>query len=156
LEAAVTRRIQFVPDEEVEAYFKAADVLALPYTHVFQSGILSLAYNFGLPVVATDVGSLSEDVIPGRTGFVCKPSDARSLAKAIRAFFESDLYRHRSEARSRIAAEARRRYSWQTVGETIHAVYDRLAGGRSYGNPRKKTAIAAGDVNRMPEESRPS
>ena len=35
-------RIEFVPDDETESYFKAADVLVLPYTHVFQSGVLFL------------------------------------------------------------------------------------------------------------------
>ena len=39
-------RIEYVPDEETEIYFKAADVLALPYAHVFQSGVLFLGYNF--------------------------------------------------------------------------------------------------------------
>jgi len=52
----ITLRIEFVPDEETEIYFKAADVLVLPYTHIFQSGVLFLGYNFGLPVIAADVG----------------------------------------------------------------------------------------------------
>ena len=39
----IIQRIQFVPDEETELYFKAADVLVLPYTHIFQSGVLFLA-----------------------------------------------------------------------------------------------------------------
>ena len=37
----------------------------LPYTHIFQSGVLFLGYSFGLPVIASDVGSLREDVIEG-------------------------------------------------------------------------------------------
>ena len=39
----VIEKIEYVPDEETELYFKAADVLILPYTHVFQSGVLFLA-----------------------------------------------------------------------------------------------------------------
>jgi glycosyltransferase involved in cell wall biosynthesis len=50
--------IEYVPDETTELYFKAADVLVLPYTHVFQSGVLFLGYSFGLPVIAANVGSL--------------------------------------------------------------------------------------------------
>ena len=61
----MTLRIESVPDAETELYFKAADVLALPYTHVFQSGVLFLGYNFGLPVIASDVASLREDVVEG-------------------------------------------------------------------------------------------
>jgi len=53
----IIQRIEFVPDEQTELYFKAADITVLPYTEVFQSGVLFLAYSFGLPVIASDVGS---------------------------------------------------------------------------------------------------
>src|SRR5262249_40362199 len=52
----IIERIDHIPDEEVELYFKAADVLIVPYVHIFQSGVPFLAYSFGLPVIATDVG----------------------------------------------------------------------------------------------------
>ncbi len=51
-------RIEHIPDEEVEVYFKAADILIIPYTQIFQSGVPFLGYSFGVPVIATDVGSL--------------------------------------------------------------------------------------------------
>ena len=56
----VIAKIEYVPDEETELYFKAADVLILPYAHVFQSGVLFLGYSFGLPAIAADVGSLGK------------------------------------------------------------------------------------------------
>ena len=80
LESAVTLQTEFIPDEDVEIYLKAADVCVLPYTEVFQSGVLFLAYRFGLPVVATDVGSLRDDVIEGRTGFISRRQDPADLA----------------------------------------------------------------------------
>ena len=42
-------KIEYVPDAETELYFKAADVLVLPYMHIYQSGVLLLGYGFGLP-----------------------------------------------------------------------------------------------------------
>ena len=51
----IISKIQFIPDEETELYLKAADVLVLPYKEIFQSGVLFLAYSFGLPVIAADV-----------------------------------------------------------------------------------------------------
>src|SRR5207249_1685755 len=45
----IIQRIEYIPDEETELFFKAADVLILPYTRVFQSGVLFLGYSFGLP-----------------------------------------------------------------------------------------------------------
>ena len=89
----IIERIEHIPDEEVELYFKAADVLIVPYVHIFQSGVPFLAYSFGLPVIATDVGSLREDIVEGRTGFVCQPQDSSDLARTIDKYFESELFR---------------------------------------------------------------
>src|SRR5438477_1205104 len=79
----IIERIEHVPDEETELYFKAADVLVLSYTQVFQSGVIFLGYSFGLPAIAADVGTLREEIIEGRTGFVCKPQDSSDLARQI-------------------------------------------------------------------------
>lgn len=128
LYASIVARTDFVPDDEVEIYFKAADVLVLPYTQVFQSGVLSLAYSFGLPVIASDVGSLADDVVVGRTGFVCQPRDAGDLASRIHEYFASDLHRDLTERRADIEQYANERYSWSTVGEMTELVYRSLAG----------------------------
>jgi glycosyltransferase involved in cell wall biosynthesis/uncharacterized SAM-binding protein YcdF (DUF218 family) len=124
--AKVISRIEFIPDEETEVYFKAADVLALPYLHIFQSGVLFLAYNFGLPVIATDVGSLKEDVVEGETGFVCLPKDAKDLARAIRMYFASQLFRDLEQRRSKIKAFASERHSWEKVAAITTGVYSKL------------------------------
>jgi glycosyltransferase involved in cell wall biosynthesis len=124
----ILEKIEFVPDSETELYFKAADVLVLPYKHIFQSGVLFLAYNFGLPVLAADVGSLHEDVEEGETGFMFKPEDPADLARAIERYFDSDLYRELPRRRRRISDYANERHSWDTVGEMTRAVYDELLG----------------------------
>jgi glycosyltransferase involved in cell wall biosynthesis len=126
LDAAVTRRIEYVRDEDTELFFKAADLLVLPYTHVFQSGVLFLGYNFGLPAVAADVGSLREEIIEGETGFVCAPCSAPALAEAIERYFDSALYRGLGERRAAIRRYAAERYSWAKVAAISAGVYRRL------------------------------
>jgi glycosyltransferase involved in cell wall biosynthesis len=115
-----------VPDAETEIYFKAADILILPYTHIFQSGVLFLGYNFGLPAIAADVGSLKEEIIEGQTGLVCRPRDATDLARAIENYFASDLYLHLQSRRQGIRAFAHERYSWSKVARITTEVYARL------------------------------
>jgi D-inositol-3-phosphate glycosyltransferase len=122
----VIGRIEFVPDQETEIYFKAADVLVLPYTHIFQSGVLFLGYNFGLPVIASDVGSLKEDILEGQTGFVCQPKDPEDLARALDRYFASDIYLNLERRREEIKHFAGERYSWTTVGSITRSVYERL------------------------------
>src|SRR5262249_47973244 len=86
-------RVQFIPDDEMEVYLKSTDVLVLPYKEIFQSGVLFLSYSFGLPVVATDVGSFREEIVEGKTGFLCRPADPLDLAMTLEKYFASDLYR---------------------------------------------------------------
>jgi len=126
----VIQKIEYIPDEETELYFKAADVLVLPYTHVFQSGVLFLGYSFGLPVIATNVGSLEEDIIEGRTGFLCKPCDPIDLAKTIERYFESDLFKDLHARRHEILDFANQRHSWEIAGQMTRNVYAELLGKR--------------------------
>jgi D-inositol-3-phosphate glycosyltransferase len=124
----VMQRIEHIPDEKVELYFKAADVLVLPYTGIFQSGVLFLGYSFGLPVIAADVGSLREEIIEGRTGFVFEPQNVADLARMIERYFESDLFRQLEARRPEIREYANERYSWNKVASATIAVYQELTG----------------------------
>lgn len=127
----VIHKIEYVPDSDTELYFKAADVLMLPYTDIFQSGVLFLAYSFGLPVIASRVGSFGDDVIIGQTGLLCEPRDAEDLARAIESYFSSDLYRQLDARRADIQRHANEKYSWDGVGNITLGVYGDLLGGRA-------------------------
>jgi D-inositol-3-phosphate glycosyltransferase len=119
----VLLRDEFVPDDETEVYFKAADVLVLPYKHIYQSGVLFLGYSFGLPVLAADVGSLKDDIMEGKTGFAFKSEDPVELAKAIQEYFASELYANLDCQRPKIREYAMERNSWDTVGQITVTAY---------------------------------
>jgi glycosyltransferase involved in cell wall biosynthesis len=122
----IIERIEYIPDEETELFFKAADVLILPYTHVFQSGVLFLGYSFGLPAIASDVGTLKEEIIEGQTGFVFRPQDSSDLARKIDSYFKSELFRNLDTRRAQIKEYANERYSWSKVAAIITNVYSQL------------------------------
>jgi D-inositol-3-phosphate glycosyltransferase len=127
----VLQHIRFIRDDETELYFKAADAIVLPYTDIYQSGVLSLAYSFGLPAIAADVGSFSEEIIVGETGFLCKAADSADLAKTIEEYFSSPLYAQLQHRRSRIQDYARSRYSWTLVAGTTLRAYRQMTGWNS-------------------------
>jgi D-inositol-3-phosphate glycosyltransferase len=122
---------QFIPDGEIEIYFKAADILVLPYRHIYQSGVLFLGYSFGLPVLAADVGSLNEEIVEGETGFMFRPNDPDDLAKAIDRYFTSALFANLSNRRQKIEEFATNRHSWDIVGRLTINVYADLIRGTS-------------------------
>jgi glycosyltransferase involved in cell wall biosynthesis len=119
----VLQKIQFIPDAETEIYFKAADVAVLSYTEIFQSGILFMALAYGLPVIASDVGSFAEDIVEGETGFLCRPRNPADLVSAIHRFFNSDLFQTLESRREEIRRSVEARHSWTTVAEMISRTY---------------------------------
>jgi len=127
----IIQRIQFIPDAEMELYLKGADVFVLPYKDIFQSGVLFLGYSFGLPVIATDVGSFREEIIEGQTGFLCEPGDPADMAKVIEKYFESDLYKGLKIHRQEIKDYAHTQHSWEAVSELTRNVYAQLLGRNS-------------------------
>jgi glycosyltransferase involved in cell wall biosynthesis len=122
----IVDRIGFIPDKDLEIYFKVADLLVLPYRSIYQSGVLFLAFRFGLPVIASDVGSLRDYVTEDRTGFVFRPGDADDLARAIRQYFDSPLFRDLERTRKEIIEYAAREYSWDAIGRKTAAIYGGL------------------------------
>lgn len=117
---------RFIPDEEMEVYLKAADVLVLPYNEIFQSGVLFLGYSFGLPVIATDVGSFREDIIEGKTGYICRPGDSADLARTLETYFASDLYLDLNAKRREIIDYAAKQHSWMAVGKITRSAYEEM------------------------------
>ena len=127
----ILQKIEFIPDADMETYFKAADVAVLPYTDIFQSGILFVAYNYGTPVIATDVGSFADDVVEGKTGFICKPRNPEDLARTIQKYFNSDLFRELVYRREEIRDFVISGHSWDTVAGLTGNVYAQLLGRNS-------------------------
>jgi glycosyltransferase involved in cell wall biosynthesis len=119
---------EYVSDEKRAELFRRAAVVVLPYIEASQSFIISIAYRFGKPVVATTVGGLPEMVDHGRTGFLVPPRDPESLATAI-----VDLMRN-DEMRQRFGENGTRKVNVecapQVVGQQTVAVYRRALAAR--------------------------
>jgi glycosyltransferase involved in cell wall biosynthesis len=121
--------LRYVPDSEVPIYFHAADVVALPYQRVYQSGVLLMAQAFGRPVVASAVGGLAEVIREGRTGWLVPPGDHAALGSALRRVLADSELAEAVGQQSRQQAEER--YAWPRLAGEIktlyHGVLDRLS-----------------------------
>ena len=113
----------YIPFDKIGLYFSASDVVALPYTKAYTSGILLTAYAAGRPVVATDTGALKEAVEPGKSGLIVPPRDAKALSSAmVEILTRSDI-----EAMGRYAKHlAQARYSWTSVASQTSVLYRSL------------------------------
>ena len=105
----------FIPTSEVKYYFSAADCVVLPYRDATQSGIVQIAMNFRKPVIATNVGGLSEVIDDGKTGFIVEKENPQMLAAAIKKFYISNS---ESDFVKNISIEAEK-YSWKKFVDGI-------------------------------------
>ena len=87
--------------DDVRSHVRSFDVFVLPSRFEgFPLAVLE-ALLAEKPVVATDVGSVGEAVIPGETGFLVPPDDAGALAASIRQLLGDDQLQRRMGARGR-------------------------------------------------------
>lgn len=111
----------YIPDQEVEQYFAASDLVVLPYESATQSGIVQIAYGFERPVVATNVGGLPDVVLHEKTGYLVPPRDPKALAEAVVRFFEEQ----KAETFAENIRQEAARYSWDRMRENICSLWER-------------------------------
>ncbi len=114
---------RFVSDQELPAYFRRADVVALPHRDAEQSGVLYAALAFGKPTVLSDVGGFGEVAETGAATLV-PPGDAAALAAGLQDLLASPDERERLAAAA--AAAASGRYSWELVARQTLDLYEEL------------------------------
>ena len=70
-------------DPEMRRLYGRADLFVLPTLADCSPLAILEAMAAGLPVVASDVGAIAEQVVDGETGLLVPPGDGRALARAI-------------------------------------------------------------------------
>ena len=113
----------YIPDEEIPLLFQNAAFVILPYTEASQSGVLSLAYTFGKPVIASRAGAIDEYVDPSKTGFIFKPNDHKTLAKFVIKMFKDSKLRKTMELNC--YKKAFSDLSWEKIARDTHEMYQK-------------------------------
>lgn len=114
----------FIPSRQVGKYFSAADVLAVPYLAASSSAVLLTAYAHSRPVVATNVGGLTEMVEPNQTGLLVQPNDPDALADALTQLLLEPATRAAMGTRAREYLEAN--HSWSLIADKTAELYNTL------------------------------
>lgn len=114
----------WIDDNEVASFIYDVFMVVLPYTHASQSGVIPLAYSFSKPVISTNVGCLTEQVIEGKTGYIIQPNSSRVLADKILYMIN---HRNESIRMGMYANEyARKELTWKSSAKKLIDFIDQI------------------------------
>ena len=122
----------FVPDEDLQVYLRAADVVAAPFLEIFTSGSVLLAMSFERAVIAPRRGCVV-DVLDEAGGILYDADDPQGLEGALRVAMTADL-----EAMGRHNGDGLERFDWRRVAE---ATRELSTGPRSGARPRRLRTV---------------
>jgi len=104
----------FIPNNEVSAYFCASDVVVQPYLNATQSGVTQIAYYYNKPMIVTNVGGLAELIPHNKVGLVCDV-DSQKIAEAIHTYYSSN----KEQEFSANAAIDKQRFTWDNLCQSL-------------------------------------
>lgn len=108
---------QFIPDDEMQRFLLAADVMIAPFERVLTSSSVMVGLSYGLPVIAPNLGCLPELILPG-AGLIYSAADPAALGHALLDVKTRDLPAMSTSAR-RVADG----FSWEDIGARTAEVY---------------------------------
>ena len=108
----------YINNDEVSTYFCASDIIVQPYLSATQSGISMIALHFNRPVLATNVGGLSDYIKNNQNGYLIEPS-SKKIVDSLLDFFDnkkSKVY----EANIKLI---KKQYSWSNLVNSFESIF---------------------------------
>lgn len=111
----------FIPTEEIQWYFNAADVVIFPFSRITMSGSLLLAFSFKKAVMAPPIGGVGE-YIDSDNAVLYDPESEKGLLKALKKCEDIDLNRMGEKGYNSI-----KNYTWKRFAGELKDVYQSIA-----------------------------
>jgi glycosyltransferase involved in cell wall biosynthesis len=133
-EKGLEDRVLFLPPrKDIESYYAAADAYAGPSLQESYGIPPAEAMACGLPVIVSAAAGVSEIVTNDVDGIVLDdPTDAVKLAAMIQRLYEDKEFCNRLGKK---ASETARRYTWESNGRDLAAIFEEIL--------RRKSGLAA-------------
>jgi glycosyltransferase involved in cell wall biosynthesis len=115
---------RYIEMQELALLLQKCSISVCPYIDATQSGVIMTSYSMCKPVIATNVGGLSEMVDDGKSGILIPPKDVQALANAIiNLLNNNELYLNMQQYIKRQYFTGEK--SWESIANTYIKFYSR-------------------------------
>lgn len=125
----VEAELSFIPDNEIQDYMHAADVVVLPYRDIITSGSVLLAMSFGRAVIAPQLGCIPT-LINGSKALQYDPESTNGLTESMEWAFN---HKETIDAIGQANYERASELSWNEIGKVTVEVYEAVMEQQSLG-----------------------
>lgn len=109
----------FIPDDELQIYINASDIMLYPYRDIFTSGGILLAMSFGKPIIAPRLGSIS-NILDSSGAFLYNPEDKNGLSRALK---KAIVIKDKTPIMGEYNFELAKRFAWHEIALQTYQAY---------------------------------
>lgn len=114
--------LKFIPDEEIQIFMNASDIVVFPYHEILASGALHLAMTYGKPIIAPRIGCIPE-TLNKNGAFLYNLKDKKGLGKALEKAIKN---RERLKKMGIFNLEISKKLDWNKIGLETKKIYKKL------------------------------
>ena len=115
---------KFIPQEDVEHYYCASDLVVLPYKKIYQSGVLMMALSYERPVLVSDLPPLKEIISDNENGFLFKTENVSDLSAKLNSILGNEELMEQVKTKGTELINTK--YDWGEIGKQTKQAYQSL------------------------------
>jgi glycosyltransferase involved in cell wall biosynthesis len=112
--------VHFIPDDDVQTYFKSANVCVLPFSEITTSGSAILALSFDVPIIAPRLGALKD--MPATVGWFYDPAKLDALESTMVKALKKQSLTAQQKAAARYAAKL----AWPNIAKQTRSLFSHI------------------------------
>jgi glycosyltransferase involved in cell wall biosynthesis len=117
-------RLQFIEEKDVEAYYKSADIVLVPYEKIYTSAVICYAFSCGCATIVSDVKEFADFVRDGENTIVFTAGDHLDLtAKMVQLLENPQLLKKIAHNAKHFADHE---WAWEKTANQLKEIYSAL------------------------------
>ena len=115
---------KFIPQEDVEHYYCASDLVVLPYKKIYQSGVLMMTLSYERPALVSDLPPLKEIISDNENGFLFKTENVSDLTNKLNSILGNEELMEQVRTKGKELINTK--YDWGEIGRQTKHAYQSL------------------------------